>query len=392
MSQRERAFATEVAYTTLRCRRALETRVAACCPRGLPKDRITRAALVVAAAQILLLEHAAVPVAVDAAVTRVRAIRGSRAAGFVNAVLRQVAAGPKVPVADALRQNVADWLYMGLQAAVGRAETDALLGIDQVGRVRTADIRLRPGRPVPDWLADATPLHHLPNAWRVAGVGDLRERPGWQTGDFVVQEQGAQLIAWALDVSRGARVLDACAGRGQKSTLLAERVGETGMIWATDLHGRKLDALRDECARLSLANLQTLAVDWTVGGGSLPHDFAFALVDAPCTGTGTLYKRPEIVDRLTPDDPARMGQLAATILRNVATHCIAGAQIVYAVCSVLPEEGEQVLMRVADVLEPIPFAGSPLHSAVGVDATQVRLLPLLHGTDGYFVANLRRKS
>jgi 16S rRNA (cytosine967-C5)-methyltransferase len=391
LSSREGAFATEMVYTALRCRRALEARLSERCPRGLPKDRVVRAALIVAAAQMLSLDHASVPVAVDAAVTRVRAARGPKPAGFVNALLRQIAAGPPLLMADALRMNVPDWLYEQLAAAVGHDEADALVGIGEAARSHSTDVRIRAGRAIPEWLSQAPAARWLPDVRTVRGLGDLRALSGWQAGDFVVQEQGAQLIAWALDVPEGATVLDVCAGRGQKTTLLAERVGPSGLVWATDLHSHKLAGLQEECERLQLTNVKTLAVDWSVGGGTLPRDLQFALVDAPCTGTGTLYKRPEILDRLGPTDPQRMGELAARIVRNVAKHCQAGAQIVYAVCSVLPEEGQHVIERVADILEPIPFSTAPLRSAAGTDTCQVRLLPLRHGTDGYFVANLRKR-
>ncbi len=391
LSSREGAFATEMVYTALRCRRALEARLSERCPRGLPKDRVIRGALVVAAAQILSLDRASVPVAVDAAVTRVRAARGPKPAGFVNALLRRLAAGPPLLMADALRRNVPDWLYVRLEAAVGHDETDALLGIHPAARGHGTDVRMRAGRAMPDWLSLAPAARLLPDVHTVTGLGDLRARPGWQAGDFVIQEQGAQIIAWALDVTPGATVLDVCAGRGQKTTLLAERVGPNGLIWATDLHSNKLASLHEECQRLQLANVKTLAVDWAVGGGGLPEDFQFALIDAPCTGTGTLYKRPEILDRLDAADPARMGELAERIVRNVVKHCGAGAQIVYAVCSVLPDEGQHVVERVRDILEPIPFATEPLLSAVGADVCQTRLLPLRHGTDGYFIANLRKR-
>jgi len=391
LSSREGAFATEMAYTTLRARRALESRLGDDCPRGLPKDRAVRAALLVAAAQILLLERATVPVAVDAAVTRVRAARGERMAGFVNALLRKIAAGPSLDLASALRASAPDWLLSRLQSAVGTHEADALLGIGPSNQTHPVCVRLRPGQEAPEWLAEAEPSRWLPGARVVRQAGDLRARPGWEAGGFVVQEQGAQLIAWALDIASGATVLDACAGRGQKATLLADRVGPGGCIWATDLHESKLAALGDECARLHLSNVETLAVDWSIGGGTVPREFRYALVDAPCTGTGTLRKRPEILDRLKPSDPARMGELAARILRNVAGHCCAGAQIVYAVCSVLPEEAEWVVEQVADILVPVPFTTEPLRQVVAGAVCQVRLLPLRHGTDGYFLANLRKR-
>jgi 16S rRNA (cytosine967-C5)-methyltransferase len=391
LSSREGAFATEMVYTTLRARRALESRLAKHCPRGLPKDRTVRVALLVAAVQILVLDRATVPVAVDAAVTRVRAQRGPQMAGFVNALLRKLASGPALELGQALRANVPEWLLTRLHSVASSEEVDALLGIGPSEQTHPVAVRLRPGHATPDWLAQAEPSRWLPDARTVSHLGDLRARPGWREGDFVVQELGAQLIAWALDVPEGATVLDACAGRGQKTTLLADRVGPNGRVWATDLHESKLAALGEECVRLRLTNISTLAVDWSIGGGSLPRDFRFALVDAPCTGTGTLRKRPEILDRLNPTDPERMGELAARILRTVAGHCSTGAQIVYAVCSVLPEEAERVLDRVADILEPLPLATGPLRRLAESDVCQARLLPLRHGTDGYFLANLRKR-
>jgi 16S rRNA (cytosine967-C5)-methyltransferase len=276
---------------------------------------------------------------------------------------------------------------------VGVEETDALVGAHESlgASANSMDIRLVKGRAVPEWLADATPGRWLPESRKVNGIGDPRSYPEFENGDFVIQEEGAQLIAWALDVPEGARVLDVCAGRGQKTSLLAERIGTKGTVWSTDLHESKLAALREEMNRLHLSNVQTDALDWSVGGGNLPTDFEFVLVDAPCTGTGTLYKRPEILDRLKPDDPGRMGELATQILRNVAKHCRSGAQVVYAVCSVMPEEAEEVLSRVQDIFEPKPFTTQAMRSAFGEPVCAGRLLPLRHGTDGYFLAQLQKR-
>jgi len=393
LSSRERAFATELVYTTLRCRRALEAELGKQAPRGLPKDRVVRAALLVGAAQCLLLENASLPIAVDAAVTRVKALRDPKSSGFVNALLRRVGGGPRLDRATAMRQNVPEWLRVRLEAAVGGAEADALVGVlpTQSALGHSTNVRLVRGHPVPDWLEQAPMGRFAPGSRRIDRQGDLHVMPGYASGDFVIHEEGAQLIAWGLDVREGSRVLDACAGRGQKSTLLAERVGASGTVWSSDLYEAKLGALTAETVRLGLNNIRTLAVDWSVGGGALPSDFEFALVDAPCTGTGTLYKRPEILERLSESDPGRMGELATQILRNVGTHCRSGAEIVYAVCSVLPEEGEQVLERVSDIFERGTFKSEPLRSALGADVSSGLLLPLRHGTDGYFVASLRKR-
>jgi 16S rRNA (cytosine967-C5)-methyltransferase len=225
----------------------------------------------------------------------------------------------------------------------------------------------------------------------VCRLGDPHRLEGYAEGHFVIQEEGAQLIALALDAKPGERILDACAGRGQKTSLLAEQVAPQGHVCATDLHPKKLEALEQELARLGLSGVTTAAVDWSRGSGGLTELFDAALVDAPCTGTGTLRKRPEIALRLGPEDPTRLAELAIAILRNVATRVRKRGRVVYAVCSVLPEEGEAVIRAVDDLFEPVPFEVPSVVLALGQGASMGRLLPRQHGTDGYFLANLRKR-
>jgi 16S rRNA (cytosine967-C5)-methyltransferase len=225
----------------------------------------------------------------------------------------------------------------------------------------------------------------------VRGEGDPRQKPGFAEGAFTVQEEGAQAIGLALGVQASDRVLDACAGRGQKATLLAERLGPAGKLFACDLYPEKLQALADDATRLGLSGIETRAVDWSVGHGGLPDDFDRVLIDAPCSGTGTLRRRPEILRRLKPEDPARLAALAETILRSAASRAKAGGTVLFAVCSVLEQECEAVVARVADVLEPAPFNAPELPAELVADKTSLRLLPGRHGTDGYFMACFRRR-
>jgi len=111
----------------------------------------------------------------------------------------------------------------------------------------------------------------------------------------------------------------------------------------------------------------------------------------PCTGVGTLRRRPEIARRLAPDDPARLGELAARILRGAASRAKPGGRVVFSVCSVLAAEAESVTESVRDLLEPAPFDAPEVHALFGPDATELRLLPLAHATDGYFVASFVRR-
>jgi 16S rRNA (cytosine967-C5)-methyltransferase len=246
------------------------------------------------------------------------------------------------------------------------------------------------GHGEPSWFAAAETTPLTPSA-RLLPSGDPQQLDGYVDGAFVVQELGAQLVGLALGVRSGERVLDACAGRGQKTSLFVERAGPTGEVWATDSHPQKLEILAQELNRLGLPQARRAALDWTLGVGGVPDGFDRVLVDAPCTGTGTLRRRPEIAERLTPEDPARLGALALAILRGAATRARPGGRVVFAVCSVLPEEAEHVVEKVADLLEPAPFDAPDLGAVTSDATTSFRLLPRAHGTDGYFVASFIKR-
>jgi 16S rRNA (cytosine967-C5)-methyltransferase len=354
-------------------------------PRGISDERVL-AQLLVAAYQILLLERVPAFAAVDAAVSAVKRERGPRVAGFANAVLRKLAkTGEKLTQAQALREAAPDWLWQELVRSVGADQALALLAADA-----HTGLRPRLGATLPDWL-EASPRGRVVSSARlVRGEGDPRRKSGYAEGAFTVQEEGAQAIGLALGVRPGERVLDACAGRGQKSTLLAERLGG-GTLVACDLYPEKLEALGAEAQRLGLPPIATRALDWSVGQGGLVGDFDRVLVDAPCSGTGTLRRRPEILRRLGPQDPARLAALAETILRSASALAKPGKTVVFAVCSVLHAECEAVVERVRDVLEPEPLTAPELPAELVAGKTSLRLLPGEHGTDGYFMASFRRR-
>lgn len=244
---------------------------------------------------------------------------------------------------------------------------------------------------MPEWLRDASHGQLCREAYLVPKFGDLQQRPEWHAGHYVVQEEGAMFAGLALGAQAGETILDACAGRGQKSSLLAELLGEGGVLWATDVGESKLRQLSDEFARLGLPKARTAVVDWhkaPVLPAEFPRAFDRILVDAPCSGSGTLRHRPEIALRLKPTDVERLAATSERILRNVATVAGPNTQLLFVVCSVLRRECEEVLERVSDVYEPAPIAG-------GGDLTRddtLKLLPHRHGTDGFFIAGLRLRA
>ena len=385
LDARERALATELSYGTMRTEPALRARLFVHAPKGVSDERVL-SHLLVAAYQILLLERVPAFAAVDAGVNGVKRERGPRVAGFANAVLRKLAkTGEKLSQAQALRECVPAWLWQDLQQSVGEEQALALIAGDAF-----TGLRPRLGAEQPDWLRELPEGRVSPSARLIRGEGDPRQKPGFAEGAFTVQEEGAQAIGLGLGVRAGDKVLDACAGRGQKATLIAERIGN-GKLVACDLYPEKLQALAEEAARLGLPDIETRAVDWSVGQGGLPDDFDRVLVDAPCSGTGTLRRRPEILRRLKAEDPARLAELAESILRSAASRAKVGGTVLFAVCSVLERECEAVAGRVADVLEPAPFDAPELPSELVAGKTSLRLLPGLHGTDGYFMACFRRR-
>jgi 16S rRNA (cytosine967-C5)-methyltransferase len=192
--------------------------------------------------------------------------------------------------------------------------------------------------------AEIRPTSLSPLGLYLRRSGSPRALPGYKEGAFSVQEEGAQLLALAIGALPGERIADICAGHGGKTTLLARQVGSTGSLIAVDQDERKLDAIPGELKRIDLSDvpLELHAIDMSVGTGGLSADFDRVLVDAPCTGLGTVLRRPELLLRLQPEDPARMSQLQLKILRSAAQLVKPGGLLAYAVCSPTREEGPDV--------------------------------------------------
>lgn len=312
LDARERGLATELVYGTLRTYRSLLAELSKFASKGLPEDDVAFIVpLVIAAYQVLLLDRVPPSAAVNAGVSQVTRSRGKGMAGFANAVLRKLSRGT-LTREQAVWGNVPAWLQGALEQAVGAEEARALVGAS--GESASVSLRLKHGETL-DPSSELTPSPLVPGSVRWNGAGDPRRLEAYRAGKLTVQEEGAQLLALALGARAGERIWDACAGRGQKTTLLAER-SNAGDLWASDLYPNKLSALSREVGRLALAAVHTRALDLTQGVGDLPSDFDRVLVDAPCTGTGTLRRRPEILLRLQPDDPARLGSLAEQIVRT----------------------------------------------------------------------------
>ena len=404
LDPRERALATELSYGALRVGPYLEARFAELAAHGSrPLEETVRAHLVVAGYQLLFLERVPAFAAVSEAVRLVTAVRGKKVGAFANAVLRRLATTQSTDKRGALeaaiRASIAPTLWGSLVASLGEAGAAAFAA--QVAPPPVV-LRVRLGEDRDAWidrLRKEVPRATFekgalsPLAILMRGGGDPQRLSFFRDGGLTIHEEGAQVIALALGAKPGETVLDACAGRGNKSALLAEMVGPSGAADAADRHPSKLARLAAELERMNLRPRQTFAVDWTVGPGDVAAGYDRVLVDAPCSGTGTIRRRPDLASRWDAEKLPELRDLQTQILLAAAERAKPGGTIVYAVCSVLREECEDVVRAAlarAPWLAPAPLDAALVPSLGGLEA--VRLTPHEHGTDGYFLAAFERRS
>jgi len=403
LDPRDAALATEIVYGSLRALPAIDAAYSGHLRRAPETlDPMVRATLRAASYQLLHLGRVPSHAIVDSAVGLVVHERGRILGGVVNAVLRKVAAmrpaEPKPPTAIVAPEWLGAALVRGLGeqraadflAARSLPPPTALRVEDPTPGARDALIaRIRAVREHAEVLPGAV----SPLAVLVRGGGDPRLLPGYAEGVFTVQEEGAQAVALAVGALPGEQIADACAGHGGKTTFFARAVGAQGRVTALDLYEEKLDRIAPELARLHLpsARLETVAVDLAVGAGGLDGRFDRVLVDAPCTGLGTVHRRPEILLRVGSDDPARLAELQVQIMTHAAALVRPGGTLVYAVCSPTMEEGAGVVAQISAALPTLrPHPEAPPLAAATPDADgMLRLGPWSdpggHGPDAYQV-------
>lgn len=363
LDPRDAGLATEIVYGSLRCLPELDAAI----KKRLsdPKrelDGWIRAVLRAATYELLHLERVPPHASVSEAVRIATGKRGKAVGGFVNAILRGVSKERPESPAPPTRLVVPGWVTENIHASLGEERAATFLD----GRRLPPPVGLRvilsrtTRQAVRDRILESLPGAELedgilPETLLLRHGADPATLPGYAEGDFTVQEQGAQLVAAACGVAANHRVADICAGRGGKTTRFVADVGPGGSVVAVDLDERKLENIPKECARLHLPEgiAETHAVDFSVGTGGLEEEGAFDVVvcDAPCTGLGTVHRRPELLMRLTEKDPMRMSALQRSILHHASALVKPGGRLVFAVCS--PTRAEGVL--VAETFE----AGHP---------------------------------
>ena len=370
----DRAFITDLVYTTVRRRRTLEW-VLQQLMRRLPQGE-TGAALLAGACQILFMpdvaEYAAVNETVEAA-----KLASKQTAGLVNAVLRNLLRQRETLLARLAKESV----------GIRTSHPDALITRwrERFGAEETLALCEWNNTPVETFLAYPPgadePFVPMPRGARVT------EMPGFEEGAFIVQDPATAVSVDLLAVRPGLSVLDACAAPGGKTVQIAWRMGVPGpdprhRLVALDLHEDRLRLVRENLARTRQEWVTVCSGDLTQNPSSALSEFGLfdrILLDVPCSNTGVLRRRPDARWRWT---TPRMKSLAATqavMLENALTLLAPGGRLVYSTCSLEPEENR----RQITVLRK----RHPEIACIGVEER----IPTRHATDGVFACALERR-
>jgi 16S rRNA (cytosine967-C5)-methyltransferase len=304
------------------------------------------------------------------------------------------------------RHNLPDWLAAPLKAQLGDGFWPLAESLAQSAPLDLRVNVLKQKRPeAQKELARAaiqsvaTP--YSPWGLRIEGKPALTKLDAFQRGEIEVQDEGSQLLALLTDAKRGEMVVDFCAGAGGKTLALGAAMRNTGRLYAFDVSGHRLDALKPRLARSGLSNVHPAAIaherDERVK--RLAGKIDRVLVDAPCSGLGTLRRNPDLKWRQTPQGVQELTAKQAAILASAARLVKSGGRLVYATCSVLPEENEAIAQAFSEQHPGFaPLDAAELLAQLKVDQAAslcsggyLRLWPHLHQTDGFFAAVWQKK-
>ena len=304
------------------------------------------------------------------------------------------------------RHNLPEWLVTPLKETLGAEFWPLVNSLDQMAPLDLRVNALNDKRPeVQKELKasgiETTPTPYSPWGLRVKGKPSLAKAPAFVRGAVEVQDEGSQLLALLLDAKRGEMEVDFCAGAGGKTLAIGAAMRNTGRLYAFDTSAHRLDALKPRLARSGLSNVHpaALAHERDDRIKRLAGKIDRVLVDAPCSGLGTLRRHPDLKWRQTEKSVAELATMQSAILQSAARLLKPGGRLVYATCSLLAQENEAVAqafsqanpdftaLDVGEVLSELKVDDA----ATLCSGPHLRLWPQRHGTDGFFAAVWQRK-
>ncbi|WP_219837727.1 16S rRNA (cytosine(967)-C(5))-methyltransferase RsmB [Paenibacillus sp. R14(2021)] len=420
LSRQDAGLVTELVYGTIQHQRLLDERLNGLITKGFHKlTPWVLALLRMSAYQLLLLDRIPPHAAVNEAVVIAKRRGHSGISGMVNGVLRNMErslAELKQPIelADPVKRiginySYPDWLVKrwidsyGEEAAeqicaAGNEPPHSSLRVNPLKLSRDSALRL-----LAEEGYDASPSAFVAEAVVVSGGGNLAQSSGYGKGLWTLQDESSMLVADVCAPAPGMRVLDCCAAPGGKTTHLAELMGDKGEVIANDVHPHKKQLIDAQAERLGLRIVQAVTGDaMDLPQRYAPESFDVVLLDAPCSGFGVIRRKPEIKWTKSEIDVAAIAEMQAELLNEAAKLVRPGGTLVYSTCTIEREENEEQVMKFLQrhesfsldvqwpeqVIQPLSAKG-----AVGEDfGGMVQLLPQQFGSDGFFIARMRRQS
>jgi 16S rRNA (cytosine967-C5)-methyltransferase len=399
LDPRDRALATRLAYGAVQRRATLDHVIEQLA--GRPVERLepaVRAALRLGVLQLAFLDrvpaHAAVRESVELAK---QTSRGG--AGLVNAVLRRAAREATTIIASlpdatpaeaALKHSYPLWIAELWFDALGPDEARALM---EAGN-EPAEAAVRVNTLKADHLelpVPTRPADHLSEGLIIDAPFDAFASPQWEQGLFMPQSRAAMAVARALDPQPGERILDLCAAPGGKTTHLAALIRNEGRITAVERHEGRAKGLARTAERMGAGCVEVRTADATTPQET--GDYDRVLVDPPCSDLGTLAARPDVRWRKHSETPAALAVTQGRILDQAAAALKPGGVLVYSTCTISPAENEQTIAAFLERREDFAHDRLPSDLPVWDHPTVpgcLQTLPHRHGTDGFFIARLRR--
>ncbi|MDQ3819711.1 MAG: 16S rRNA (cytosine(967)-C(5))-methyltransferase RsmB [Acidobacteriota bacterium] len=325
------------------------------------------------------------------------------ATAFINAVLRRATREPDYDpasnITDAIERLAIEtshpaWLIERWIKAFGRDETEKFARANnEAPPVSFRVVRREDVDEVLNGLQAACalvePSKIAPDAWRVQGASLLLQKFA-REGKIYLQDEASQLVAAVVDAHGEERVLDVCAAPGSKATHMLARTPGIRLIVAGDLYGHRARTIVEAARRQRVENLQVIVHDAEAPLPFSENSFDRVLVDAPCTGTGTLRRNTEIRWRISNLDIADLAARQKRILDNAARMVKQGGRLVYSTCSVEPEENEAVVAEFLDRNATFKLIQLNVAAALQTANGTARIWPQRDGADGFFIAQFER--
>jgi 16S rRNA (cytosine967-C5)-methyltransferase len=406
LKETDRALCHELVLGVLRWQLTLDECITHFSNRKLESlDRAVLIALRLGLYQLRFLTRIPVSAAVDESVKLVQAARLSSARAFVNAILRRATREPDYNPAASLSDPGAKlsietshpvWLIERWIESFGFEETKAFAHANNEfsgnsfrivrRRAREADVLEKLKSAGVEYQASTI----VTGGWKVSrGSKILRDLAAG--GEVYFQDEASQLVAQLVDPQENDYVLDLCSAPGGKTTLLADRF-ESSLMVATDFSEKRLRTVRQSVEKQDLSRVSLLLLD---AGRSLPfasNSFDRVLVDAPCSGTGTVRHNPEIRWRVTDEDITRLASQQVEFLVNASKVLKVNGRLIYSTCSVEKEENEAVVAKFLELESDFRQTELKHESVPSTSTGALRTWPHRDGTDGFFVAAFEKES